>query len=50
MKLLKIYGDIKLNKNYTEQDLNKILTNLYSTNFLKMLKLELSNGILKLLK
>ena len=30
---IKIYGDIKLNKDYNESDLNKILSNLYSTNF-----------------
>ena len=28
-----IYGDIKLNKDYQENDLNVILKNLYSTNF-----------------
>ena len=36
---VKIYGGIKLNKDYSRSDLNKILNNLYSTNFLKMLKL-----------
>ena len=33
---IKIYGDIELNKDYSENDLNKILNNLYKTNFLKM--------------
>ena len=33
---IKIYGNIKANKDYSEKDLNKILENLYSTNFLKM--------------
>jgi outer membrane protein assembly factor BamA len=36
---IKIYGDIKVNKNYNNKDLNKILLNLYETNFLRMLKL-----------
>ena len=30
---IKIYGKIELNKDYSEKDLNKILQNLYSTNF-----------------
>ena len=30
---VKIYGEIEVNKNYSERDLNEILTNLYSTNF-----------------
>ena len=36
---IKIYGEIKINKDYSEKDLNNILNNLYSTNFLKILKL-----------
>ena len=43
---IKIYGDIKLNKDYSEIDLNKILNNLYSTNFFRDVNLKLSNGIL----
>ena len=43
---IKIYGDIHLNKDYSEQDLNKILTNLYSTNFFEDVKIQLSNGVL----
>ena len=31
-----IYGDIKKNLDYSDKDLNKILKNLYETNFLKM--------------
>ena len=38
---IKIYGDIHLNKDYSEQDLNKILTNLYSTNFFEDVKISL---------
>ena len=31
-----IYGDIKIEKNYSEEDLNNLIKNLYSTNFLRM--------------
>ena len=44
---MKIYGGIKLNKDYSESDLNKILNNLYSTNFFKDVKVELVGGTLK---
>jgi len=30
---IKIYGEVELNKNFTESDLNKVLSNLNSTNF-----------------
>ena len=30
---VKVYGDIEINKNYNELDLNNILKNLNSTNF-----------------
>ena len=43
---IRIYGDIKLNKDYSEEDLNEILTNLYSTNFFQDVKINLSNNIL----
>tara|TARA_B100000965_G_scaffold382516_1_gene380933 strand:+ start:872 stop:3106 length:2235 start_codon:yes stop_codon:yes gene_type:complete len=43
---IKAYGGIDINKDYLEQDLNKILTNLYSTNFFEDVKIKLSNGIL----
>ena len=45
---VKIYGKIEIQKNYSEQDLNKILNNLYSTNFFKNVEVNLSNGILKI--
>ena len=35
---VKVYGDIEINKNYNELDLNNILKNLNSTNFLRILK------------
>ena len=45
---VKIYGEIALNKDYSEKDLNEILTNLYSTNFFEDIKINISNGILKI--
>ena len=44
---IKIYGDIKLNKNYSEIDLNDILNNLYSTNFFEDVSVQTANGVLK---
>ena len=44
---IKIYGDIKLNKNYSEIDLNNVLNNLYSTNFFEDVSVQISNGVLK---
>ncbi len=45
---IKIYGDIKINNDYSEKDLNKILNNLYSTNFFENIIINLSNNILKI--
>ena len=45
---IKIYGDIKINENYSEQDLNKILNNLFLTNFFEDVQIELSNNILSI--
>ena len=30
---IKVYGEIEVNKEYLEEDLNKILINLYKTDF-----------------
>ena len=35
---IKLYGEIEVNKNYTETDLNKILKNLYETSFFEDVK------------
>ena len=43
---IKLYGDIELNKDYKESDLDKILKNLYSTDFFSDVKISLSNNIL----
>ena len=32
---IKVYGEIETNKDITESDLNKIINNLYETNFFK---------------
>ncbi len=45
---IKIYGDIKLNQDYSEKDLNRILENLFSTNFFEDVQIKLSNNILKI--
>ena len=45
---IKIYGEIKINENYTERDLNKILNNLFSTNFFEDVKVEISNNVLRI--
>ena len=44
---IKIYGNIKIGKNYSEQDLDKVLNDLYSTNFFRDVRVELTNGNLK---
>ena len=43
-----VYGDIKINKNYTEIDLNKVLKNLYSTEFFENVNLTLKNKSLNI--
>ncbi len=43
---IKIYGDVIINKDYNESDVNKVLSNLYKTNFFENVKINLSNGTL----
>ena len=45
---IKIYGEVELNKNFTESDLNKVLSNLNSTNFFQNIEINLNNKILKI--
>ena len=45
---VKIYGKIRLNKDYSEIELNKVLKNLYSTDFFENVTLDLQNNILKI--
>ena len=41
-----MYGDIDLNQDYSDKDLNRILKNLYETEFFDDVKVSLSNNIL----
>ena len=45
---INIYGEIKINSDYSEKDINRILNNLYSTNFFEDVRINLTNGILKI--
>ncbi len=45
---IKIYGDIEIKKNFTESDINKVLSNLNSTNFFKNIEINLDNKTLKI--
>ena len=45
---VKIYGKIRLNQDYSEVELNKVLKNLYSTDFFENVTLDLQNNILKI--
>ena len=46
---IKVYGDINNDKsNYTKEDLDNILKNIYETNFFKNVSVEISNKILKI--
>ncbi len=40
------YGDIKLNKDYNQSELNEIIKNLYNTNFFKNISLKTENQTL----
>ncbi len=40
------YGDIQINKDYNQKELNKIIKNLYDTNFFQNIKLEIKNETL----
>ena len=48
VETIKIYGEIEVNKDYLEKDLNNVLSNLYLTNFFEDVKMQLLNGILKI--
>jgi len=43
-----VFGDIKINTNYSESDLNFILKNLYETNFFNEIKLNIKNNTLNI--
>ncbi len=48
IETIKVYGEINIGSDYSAQELNKILKNLYSTNFFENINLELKDGILKI--
>ena len=43
---IKVYGEIEVNKNYNESDLNNILQNLNETNFFEDIKIRVENNVL----
>ena len=45
---IKVYGDINLKKNIDEKEINKILKNLYDTNFFEDVKVNFSENTLKI--
>ena len=45
---IKVYGEIILNKDYTSNEIDGVLKNLYSTDFFEDIILSLDNGILKI--
>ena len=46
---IKVYGEIDFSIDFTEEELNKVLKNLYSTNFFANVNLQLKDGILKII-
>ena len=42
---IKVYGEINLDKNYRENDLNKIINNLYETDFFEDIKISVNDNI-----
>ena len=45
---IKVYGEIELNKDYQDSDLNNIVRNLYSTDFFEDVNVTLNNNVLKI--
>ena len=45
---IKIYGDIKLNEDFSEKDINNTLKSLYDTNFFENIEIKFENNILKI--
>ena len=41
---IKVYGEIEINKDFSENDINNVLNNLYSTNFFEDVKINLNNN------
>ena len=45
---IKVYGGIKINKDYQNDDINEVIKKLYNTNFFSNISTSFSNGILKI--
>ena len=43
---IKVYGEIEINKNYEESDLNNILQNLNATNFFEDIQIRINKNVL----
>ncbi len=48
LETIKVYGDIKINKDYGSNDINRIIKDLYSTNFFEDINITISSGTLKI--
>ena len=46
---IKLYGEININQDFNESDINKTLNNLYSTNFFENIEIKFDNNVLKIL-
>ena len=46
---IKVYGNINLGNDYSEFEINKVLQDLYETNFFEDIKISLSNSVLKII-
>ena len=45
---IKVYGEIEINKDYQDSDLNNIVRNLFSTDFFEDVNVTLNNNVLKI--
>ena len=45
---IKVYGNVELGKNYSNEELNEVLKSLFSTNFFEDVTLNISNNILSI--
>ena len=46
---IRVYGEIEINKDYKEKDLNKILNNLYSTDFFEDINISINQKTLNII-
>ena len=45
---IKLYGGLQENKNFSERDINRVLRDLYSTEFFENVEINLNNGVLNI--